>query len=410
MQGLRTLSLSARKIPGDAGRGELVLLAIEDVTERKAVAEQLRDESKRKDEFLAMLAHELRNPLSPIMHAVHLLRRGVAGTSAPKFYDMIERQTRRLVRLVDELLDVARISRGHIELKRESVDLADIARHAAEASRGRIGEYHHDLVLAFADAPVQVEGDPVRLEQIISNLIENAAKYTEPGGHIALKITQENDEAVLSVRDNGIGLAPEQLETIFDLFAQVDSSPARSGGGLGIGLTLVRRVLELHGGRIEARSAGLGHGSEFIVRLPLQSSNSAGPPDTARNTLATVRTDHPRRVLIVDDSSDTAESMALLARSWGHEVVIASDGPTALVLAEQFAPERALVDIGLPGMNGYELARRLREKAQHRDLYLIAVTGYGREGDKKAAEAAGFNMHLVKPGDIDRLRELLSGG
>jgi two-component system CheB/CheR fusion protein len=409
MQGLRTLSLSARKIPGDAGRGELVLLAIEDVTERKANAEQLRDENERKDVFLAMLAHELRNPLSPIVHAVHLLRRGVAGAGSSKLYDMIERQTRRLVRLVDELLDVARISRGRIELKRETVDLAEITRHAAEASRARVEEHQHDLLLTLPDTPVRVDGDPVRLEQIISNLIENAAKYTEPGGRIALNLTQENDEAVLSVRDNGIGLAPEQLEAVFDLFAQVDSSLARSGGGLGIGLTLVRRVLELHGGRIEARSDGLGHGSEFIVRLPVLTSGRTRTAETHHDTSAADRSDRPRRVLIVDDSSDTAESMALLARSWGHEVSVASDGPTALAVAERFAPERALIDIGLPGMSGYELARRLRAKTQHRDLYLIAVTGYGREEDKRAAKAAGFNVHLVKPGDIDRLRELLSG-
>jgi two-component system CheB/CheR fusion protein len=248
--------------------------------------------------------------------------------------------------------------------------------------------------------------DSVRMAQVIANLLGNAAKYTEPGGHITVKITQENDEAVLSVRDNGIGLALEQLETIFDLFAQVDSSLARSGGGLGIGLTLVRRVLELHGGRIEARSVGLGHGSEFIVRLPVLPAGQSGTFDK-HDTSVAVQADRPRRVLVVDDNSDTSESMALLARSWGHEVVIASDGAAALALAKQFAPERAIVDIGLPGMNGYELARRLRER--HRDLYLIAMTGYGREEDQQAAKAAGFNVHLVKPGNIDRLRELLSG-
>jgi two-component system CheB/CheR fusion protein len=249
------------------------------------------------------------------------------------------------------------------------------------------------------------------LEQIISNLIENAAKYTEPGGRIVVQLSQAAGEATLSVRDNGIGLAPESLEIIFELFTQVDSSLARSGGGLGIGLNLVRRVLDLHGGRVEARSAGLGRGTEVIVRLPLQV-----PTPTATNPVAQLEkraapaAGAARRVLIVEDNADSAESMALLARSWGHDVAIAADGAAALTLAQSFLPQTALVDIGLPEMDGYALARRLRQNSLHRELYLVAMTGYGREEDRRAARAAGFDAHIVKPADMDELEKLLAVG
>ena len=405
----RTLSISGRKILGDAQRGQLILLAIEDVTERNADAEQLRDAARRKDEFLAMLAHELRNPLTPIAHAIHLLQQDVAGVANPKLYAMIERQTQRLARLVDELLDVARISHGHIELRRGRLDLVAIAQHAADASRVRIEERRHELSIALPQWPVPVDGDPVRLEQVITNLLENAAKYTEPGGRIQLRVTQDRDQAVLSVRDSGIGVAPENLETIFELFTQVDSSLARQGGGLGIGLTLVRRVLELHGGHIEARSAGVGHGTEFIVRLPLATSGqSEAQPQGSASVTARTGIGPASRVLIVDDNRDVAETTALLARHWGHEVTIAPDGHAALELAQTFQPSHAVVDIGLPGMDGYELGRRLRER--HPDLYLVAVTGYGRKEDQQAAYASGFNAHMVKPTDLEALQAILANG
>jgi CheY-like chemotaxis protein len=252
-----------------------------------------------------------------------------------------------------------------------------------------------------------VNGDSVRLEQIISNLLENAAKYTQPGGRLELKLRKESGQAHLSVRDNGIGLAPENLEIIFDLFNQVDSSVSRTGGGLGIGLTLVRRVLALHGGSVEARSAGLGHGTEFIVRLPVVAPKSAPKSNSDIDASARTPAAHAR-VLIVDDNADSADSLALVARSWGHDVAVARDGPSALALAAKFQPERALVDIGLPGMDGYELGRRLR--AAHRHLYLVAMTGYGRAEDRKTAHAAGFDLHLVKPADLDELQALLANG
>jgi two-component system, chemotaxis family, CheB/CheR fusion protein len=409
--GPRLKCLSARKIPAGDERGELILLAIDDITERRAKADTLKETSRRKDEFLAMLAHELRNPLTPITHAIHLLRHTPPGESSTKLYDMVERQTVRLVRLVDELLDMARISRGLIELKRETLDLSTLVRHAADASRVRIEERGHTLALGLPEVELLVDGDPVRLEQVISNLIENAAKYTNPGGQIAVTLARVNSEAVLSVRDNGIGLAPEVLERIFDLFMQVDNSLIRSGGGLGLGLAVVYRILELHHGHIEARSDGLGHGSEFVVRVPALPAVSKMPQSTVgAQTKAAVPAGRARRVLVVDDNEDSAASMALLARSWGYEVTVARDGPSALALAESFAPEIAIVDIGLPGMDGHELARRFREQPRYRDLFLVALTGYGRPGDRNAAQAAGFDAYLVKPAEINALKGLLANG
>ena len=407
--GQRVMSVSARRISGDAEREELILLAIEDVTERNALMERLREAGRRKDEFLAMLAHELRNPLAPIMHAIHLLQSTDTAVPASKLHEMIERQTQNLVRLVDELLDVARITRGNIELRREPVDLVGVAREAAEAARPRAAKLQHALLLELPDAAVRVDGDPVRLEQVISNLLENAAKYTDPGGRITLALTQDQSEAVLRVRDTGIGLAPEMLENIFDLFTQVDSSLARPSGGLGLGLTLVRRVLALHGGRIEARSAGLGQGSEFIVRLPLlPRTASTAPAEAPAATKPAASGTRKQRVLIVDDNTDASYSLGLLARSWGHEVAVARTGPEALVLAKSFKPETGLVDIGLPGMDGYELARQLRKDPVHRNLQLVALTGYGRAEDRSAARAAGFDLHLIKPAKIDELKKLLA--
>jgi len=406
----RTLRVNARKIPGDTERSELILLAVDDVTERMANAEQLREVNQRKDEFLAMLAHELRNPLTPIAHAIHLLRRGEAAqpSTVAKLFDLIDRQTTRLIRLVDDLLDVARISSGRIQLKRDTINLAEVVQHALEASRPRLEERRHQLTVLLSETAVWVDGDPIRLEQVVSNLLENAAKYTESGGRIELALREERGEVTLSVRDNGIGLAAKNQESIFDLFTQIDTSLAHSGGGLGIGLTLVRRVLALHSGSIEAHSAGLGHGTQFIVRLPVVAAPSASTSSAHTAPSVSAADGHARRVLIVDDSEDTGESVAMLARSWGHEVAIAHDGPAALTLAQAFRPERALVDIGLPGMDGFELARRLR--AAYPQLYLVAMTGYGRAEDRKAALKAGFDLHCVKPVDVEELQELLANG
>ena len=322
---------------------------------------------------------------------------------------MIGRQTQRLVRLVDELLDVARISRGLIALKRDPVDLVAVVREAVEASRPRIDQGLHGFSLIVPDEPVLVSGDSVRLEQVVCNLLENAAKYTPPGGQITLTLRpREGNDVVLSVRDTGVGLEPGMLEGIFELFTQVDRSLSHSGGGLGLGLAVVRRILELHGGRIEAHSAGLGTGSEFIVRLPVLPANMGVLPAAQSDTA--LASDASRRVLVVDDNADSAQSLALLARSWGHEVATARDGTEAVAVAKGFRPDTALVDIGLPGMDGYELAHRLRQEFDGQGLQLVAMTGYGRTEDREAAHAAGFDVHMVKPADLDALRRMLAHG
>jgi two-component system CheB/CheR fusion protein len=406
--GRRVMSLTARKIRGDDERGDLLLVAIEDITARRSLMSHMEEESRRKDEFLAMLAHELRNPLSPILHAIHLLQRGGKSESAAALYEMIERQTQVLRRLVDDLLDTARIGRGLLELRREPVDLVAIVRLAAQAIQPHVEDHRHALSLSLPDAPVRVDGDPVRLEQVVFNLLENALKYTPAGGRIALSLTRSAGEAVLSVSDTGIGLEPGMCEKIFDLFTQADTSLVRTTGGLGLGLTLVRRLLAQHGGSIEAHSAGLGKGSEFVARLPLLAEVPEALHEQGQGRESKVAGTRPRRVLIVDDNVDAAKSMEMIVRAWGHPVEIARDGPEALAIAERFQPEIALVDIGLPGMNGYELASRLRADLARSNVKLVAVTGYGRDSDRIAARAAGFDAHLTKPADIADLERLLA--
>jgi two-component system CheB/CheR fusion protein len=408
--GRRSMSLNARKMQGDAARPALILLAIADVTARNDRSAQLAQEVKRKDEFLAMLAHELRNPLAPIATAVKILRGGSSDPSTTGLHDMIDRQTRRLARLVDELLDLGRFSRGLIEPKRQPVNFATIVEQTAATMRPQLEARQHELSVTLPEEPVRVNGDSIRLEQVMANLLDNASKYTKPGGHIAVMLRQTSSEAILSVRDDGIGLLPDTLEEIFGLFTQVNRSADHTGEGLGIGLTLVRRVLELHGGRIEARSPGLGQGSEFIVRLPrtFAPEDSHSSVDVKVENTSVTPAPAPRRVLIVDDNEDARQSLVLLVRSWGHEAAGAADGPSAIALAEQFEPQTALVDIGMPGMNGYQLARHLRAMPRYADLQLVAMTGFGREEDRDAALAAGFNSHLVKPVGLDELEALLA--
>jgi two-component system CheB/CheR fusion protein len=422
--GHRVICLNARKIASNAGRYALILLAMEDVTERRERLESLREGSRRKDEFLAMLAHELRNPLTPITHAIHILRRADTDGSARHLHEIIERQTQRLSRLVDELLDVARISHGMIGIKHEPVDMAAVVRNAVESITPQIERFEHTVTLSLPEVSVFVDGDALRLEQVVTNLLENAAKYTERGGRINVTLSEADGKAVLSVRDTGIGLAPETTETIFDTFSQVDNSLARERGGLGLGLSVVRRVLEMHGGSIAAHSPGLGQGSEFVVKLPLLllGASLAPSPDPAvapvvthdRSDLHTHRASPgladavPRRVLIVDDNADSAMSLGMLVGSWGHEIAIAGDGVKGLEIAAKFKPDFALVDIGMPGMDGYEFARRLRGDANGRIPFLVALTGYGRDEDRAAAREAGFDQHLIKPPDLDRLEKILA--
>jgi signal transduction histidine kinase/CheY-like chemotaxis protein len=392
--------------------------AVAESTERRRAEEALRDADRRKDEFLAMLAHELRNPLAPALNAVQILK--LRGSDQPELTmarDMLERQVRQLIRLVDELLDVSRITSGKIRLQRQTLDMAVVVAHAVETSRPQIEAHRHQLTIDLPPEPLWVDGDLTRLAQVVSNLLNNAAKYTPEGGRIGLTVEracatasggrQHPDEAVLRVRDNGLGLAADMLPRVFDLFSQAEQSLARAQGGLGIGLNVVRRLVEMHGGSVQATSPGLGQGSEFIVRLLLvPEPKPAESPPKENHARQAPMTAH--RVLVVDDNIDAAHGLAMLLRLLGHAVEVAQDGATALAIAQNWLPEIVLLDIGLPGMDGYEVARRLRQQPAMHDALLVALTGYGQEEDRRRSHEAGFDQHLVKPVDTNALQELLA--
>jgi signal transduction histidine kinase len=375
------------------------------LAERLKNEQALRSADRRKDEFLATLGHELRNPLAPIMNSLEILKLSGAFEDGRTLQacTVMERQVHHLNRLVDDLLEVSRITRGIIEVKRESLDLSAIVRAAIETSRPVLDNLRHELIVNLAAEPMCVGGDPVRLTQVFANLLNNAAKYTNHGGHITVSSRRDNGDALISVKDDGIGIAPAVLPQVFDMFMQVDRSTRRSQGGLGIGLTLVRSLVGMHGGSVEARSDGPGLGSEFIVRLPVQADATVtqAPPRPIEPLPA-------RRILIVDDSRDGGESLAMLLRVLGAEVALAHSGRRALECVETFKPDVVLLDIGMPGMDGYEVARRIRANPANRHLSLIALTGWGQDEDRRRSVAAGFNHHLVKPADIDQLRQLLT--
>ena len=368
---------------------------------------EARESDRRKDEFLAMLAHELRNPLAPIRNAVRVLRLSDDRPTQERMGEVIERQVGHMARLLDDLLDVSRISRGRIALRREPVDLGAAVGRAVEAVRPSLEGRGLTLEVEPAPAPATLDADPTRLEQVLVNLLTNAVKYTDPGGSIRVGLETGPAEAVLRVRDTGVGIAPEMLPRVFDLFAQADRSLDRSQGGLGIGLTLVRLLVELHGGTVTVSSPGVGQGSEFVVHLPAATTTNpaapapgAGPADGSA-----------RRVLVVDDNVPAAESLAMLVRLSGHEARVVHDGTAALALAPEFRPDVVLLDIGLPGMDGYEVARRLRSvPGTPPSLLLIAVTGYGREDDRLRSRDAGIDHHLVKPVDFAVLEGLVAAG
>lgn len=377
-----------------------------EIVERCAVEAKLQQASRRKDEFLAMLSHELRNPLAPIRNAVEVVRR--LAPPDPKLRwanETMSRQVSHLTRLVDELLDVARISEGKITLHVQSVDMLAVIEHGVEIVRPYIEHRNHKLTLDLARGPVWLRGDFARLSQVIANLLNNAAKYTETGGDIRLSIAVENGQALITVRDNGIGIEPELLPNVFDLFEQGCRSLDRSQGGMGVGLTLVRRLVGLHGGRVEANSAGAGRGAEFCVWLPCvtevqpEAVEEAVPREPDRP--------EPCRVLIVDDNADAAESVAMVLRLYGHEVQAVSDATQALACVEAFAPQAIVLDIGLPGLDGYGLARRLRAMPGTAGALLIALTGYGQREDIARAGEAGFDHHFVKPADPQALERCL---
>jgi len=370
--------------------------------ELEAKLELLADVDRRKDEFLAMLGHELRNPLSAVRNAI------VAASLDParreRALELARRQTDQLGRLVDDLVDVARITNGRIKLHTQRVRLASVVERAVETTRQLIEERLHAITLSLA-GDVQVDADPTRLEQVVVNLLSNAAKYTEPGGRIEVTEQREGSEIALRVRDNGIGIAPEMLSCIFDLFAQADRNLDRAQGGLGIGLTVARRLVELHDGRIEAHSDGLGKGAEFVVRLPAPPEPRDEATEPARGESTQQRC---ARVLVVEDNPDAAESMLMLLELLGHQVRVAPEGLAAMDLARANVPDVMLIDIGLPGVDGYEIARRIRQDAALKHVILVALTGYGLEEDKRRALAAGFDHHLVKPVNIDALEQLVA--
>jgi PAS domain S-box-containing protein len=369
---------------------------------------ELREADRLKDEFLAMLSHELRNPLTPIRNALYVMRQPhVDAAVQGRVRDMAERQVQHMARLLDDLLDVSRISRGKIDLRTEAVDLAALARRAAEAARPLVEERRHEITLEVGQAPVWVEADPTRLEQVISNLVNNSTKYTDPGGHIRLAVERDSTEAVVRVRDTGIGIAPDMLPRVFDLFVQAERRLDRSQGGVGIGLTLVRRLVELHGGRVEAHSEGLGKGSEFVVRLPALAAGRATGADGTADGGEVPTPARPRRVLVVDDNEDAAESLATLLRLEGQEVRVAFSGAAAIEVAKEFLPQLVFLDIGMPGMDGYEVAHRLMELPQLAGTVLVAQTGWGQDDDRRRSQEAGFAQHLVKPTDPVTLRSLL---
>ena len=377
--------------------------------ERQKLLEDLEAASRAKDEFLAMLGHELRNPLSPIATALQLMRlRG--DTKTAREQQVIERQVNHLTRLVDDLLDVSRITRGKVELRKEKVEVTDVIAKAVEMASDLIEQRRHDLSVEVSNERLRVDGDPVRLAQVVANLLTNAARYTEPSGKIVVSARREGGDVVIRVKDNGIGISLELLPRVFDLFIQGHRSADRAQGGLGLGLALVKNLIELHGGTVAAMSGGPGKGSEFMIRLPaVAEATEVRPTAAPEPELAPARPrGDGRRVLVVDDNNDAADSLAEVLRDVGHEVAVAYGSVAALELAESFHPEVAVLDIGLPVMDGYELAARLRTNKQTADCRLIALTGYGQSRDRTRSEAGGFERHLVKPVDLDELTELVA--
>jgi signal transduction histidine kinase/ActR/RegA family two-component response regulator len=379
----------------------------------RAEAETARTEAecarRMKDEFLALLGHELRNPLAPILTALELMKMR-DGTSAVRERAVIERQVRHLVHLVDDLLDVSRIARGKIELKKNAVEMSQIVSQGVEMASPLLEERSHNLHISVQTRGLLVEVDELRMAQVVANLLTNAAKYTDPGGQISVSAVGENGSIVLRVRDNGSGIAPDMLGRIFDMFVQGKRTIDRTEGGLGLGLTIVRSIVELHGGVVSAESEGRGRGAEIALRLPSQPQqvlDLAVPPGEEDSNEALRARSSGRRVLVVDDNADAADTLADILRALGHIISVAHDGPTALTAAAAFKPQVALLDIGLPVMDGYELARRLREQPELDRLHLFAITGYGQESDRERSRAAGFQEHLVKPIDLAQLTQLI---
>jgi PAS domain S-box-containing protein len=387
---------------------------VRDITERKRAEKQiyetlieLKEADRRKDEFLAMLAHEVRGPLAPLSHALEIMKRGDGDAALrAQLREAMERQLGQLVRLVDDLLDASRISRGKLELRKERVELESAVRIAVEACRPLLEGRRHELTVNLPSERIRLDADPARVAQILGNILNNACKYTEPGGSISLVAERQADHIVLSVKDNGIGIPPDMIPHIFGMFTQLDESKERAEGGLGIGLAVAKQLAELHGGTIGASSDGAGRGSEFVVRLPIVIDHDEMEPARAETAVATPAQSH--RILVADDNQDSARSLALLLKLGGNDTHAAFDGLQAIEAAAWFRPHVMLLDVGMPRLNGYDAARHVREQPWGRDVLLVALTGWGQEQDVRKSKEAGFDHHLVKPVDYDALTRILS--
>jgi PAS domain S-box-containing protein len=396
----------------DAGGALLGYVKVmRDRTDRKRLEEELRHRAealaqadRAKNEFLATLAHELRNPLAPVSYALHLLNQDVDPDERRRIRGIVERQVGRLTRLVDDLLDISRINTGKVELRKGWVDLGAVVLGAVETARPYFESRRHELAVELPDEPVWLEADAGRLEQVLSNLLHNAAKFTEDGGQVILSAGREGHEAVVRVRDTGVGIPPDLLPLIFDLFQQGDRTLDRSHDGLGIGLTLSRKLVELHEGTIEAVSEGVGTGSEFVVRLPA----GTGPDLGTEADAALLAAGRSLRILVVEDNEDTAEMMRIILEMQGHAVEAVHSGPAGVEAALAFRPDVAVLDIGLPGLDGYQVAQRLRQEPSLAGLELVAASGYGQDSDRRRSREAGFDHHLIKPVDVRELMKILA--
>ncbi|WP_439632295.1 hybrid sensor histidine kinase/response regulator [Gemmata sp.] len=401
----------------EAGRVVQVAGSSRDITPRKVMedtlrdqAERLRDADRKKDEFLATLAHELRNPLAPISNGLHVMRLSPSDPAAvERSRGVMERQLTQLVRLVDDLLDVSRITRGKLDLRRGRVDVRAVVGAAVETSRPAVEQAGHELTVALPDGPVVVDGDAARLAQVVSNLLSNSAKYTPPGGHIRLAVERGNGAVSVSVRDDGVGIPAGMLGRVFEMFTQVDRTLEKTTGGLGIGLSLVKGLVEMHGGTVEARSGGEGRGSEFVVTLPAAGPAAGHPGRPPAGTGDTGAAPAGRRVLVVDDNVDAADSLGQLIELLGHEARTAHDGEAGVAAAEAFRPDVILMDIGMPKLNGYDACRRIRQQPRGKTVIVVAQTGWGQDDDKRKSLDAGFDFHMVKPVDPAALMQLLAG-
>jgi signal transduction histidine kinase len=372
----------------------------------RAHLQEREDADRRKDEFLATLAHELRNPLAPIRNSVSLLRLSGAAGPADQMWEMMDRQVNHMVRLVDDLMEMSRITRGKIDLRKEMVDLAEVLAAAVETSRPLIDAARHELTLTLPPEALLIEADAVRLAQVFANLLNNAVRYTDPGGRIGIAAKRDDGSAVVIVSDTGIGIAADALPRVFDMFVQANARDSRAQSGLGIGLTLVRSLVEMHGGSVAARSAGAGLGSEFQVRLPLARHDARRAPAETRGAGRKIA--GLPRVMVVDDNRDAADSLAAVLKLLGAEVRVTNDGRAALDELGAFRTAVVFLDLGMPGMDGYETARHMRAREDTRSTLIIALTGWGQESDRRQTQAAGFNQHLVKPADITALRAVLA--